>query len=89
MEKKLQPLKNKLLLFFFFVLSVGVFGQTLVNFPFTNTPAGNGLNPDFVDPSYDGVTLPVPSLTYGPSTVQYFNNNMLEFDRYCDTYKFL
>lgn len=79
MEKKLQPLKNKLLLFFFFIFSVGVFGQTLVNFPFTNTPTGNGLNPDVVDPSYDGVTLPVPSLTYGPSTVNYFNNNMLEF----------
>lgn len=67
-----------LILAIFFPTSI--FGQTtLVNFPFTNTPTGNGLNPDVVDPSYDGITLPIPTLIYGPSTVRYFNNDMLEF----------
>lgn len=57
MEKKLQPLKNKLLLFFFFVLSVGVFGQTLVNYPLNNN-----LNPD---------AAPDASIT--PTTLEYFD----------------
>lgn len=42
MITKLQPLKNKLFLFFFLMLSIGVFGQTtLVNYQFNNN-----LNPD-------------------------------------------
>jgi len=49
MIKKLQPLKNKLLLFFFFVLSLGAFGQTLVTYNFNDdlnpTGANAGLNP--------------------------------------------
>lgn len=70
----------QLMLILAIFFSTSIFGQTtLVNFPFTNTPAGNGFNPDVVDPSYDGITLPIPTLTYGPSTVRYFNNNMLEF----------
>ena len=36
MEKKLQPLKNKLLLFFFFVLSGIVFSQNLVRYPLSS-----------------------------------------------------
>ena len=70
----------QLMLILAIFFSTSIFGQTtLVNFPFTNTPAGNGLNHDVLDPSYDGITLPIPTLTYGPSTVRYFNNNMLEF----------
>ena len=57
MEKKLQPLKNKLLLFFFFVLSVGVFGQTLVNYPLNNN-----LSPDFG-----------PNASITPANLQYFD----------------
>jgi hypothetical protein len=57
MEKKLQPLKNKLLLFFFFVLSVGIFAQTLVNYPLNNN-----LSPDFG-----------PNASITPSNLEYFD----------------
>ena len=68
MEKKLQPLKNKLLLFFFFVLSVGVFGQTLVTYNFNNnlgaTTPNAGIVPYTLD-YYDPVN---------PISPAYYNN---------------
>lgn len=78
-------MKKKLLILWTLLFGIISYAQTtLVNFPFTNVPAGNGLNYDIVDPSYDGITIPYPSLTYGPSSVKYFNNNMLEFDKTSD-----
>jgi len=57
MEKKLQPLKNKLLLFFFFVLSAAFFAQTLVNYPLNNSLTANA----------------GPDASIAPASLQYFD----------------
>lgn len=75
-------MKKQLLILWSLLFSIISFAQTtLVNYPFTNTPVGNGLNYDVVDPSYNGGTIPFPTLTYhsngGATKTPIYDNNML------------